>query len=172
MTAQNLDDVAQDIIFLKTQMAEEKQKIEAITAKLGLLDHLLHDSTEIKIAVEIAATKTNKRLAVLEELLTKTEKIKKKSHTINKHVFALATKGHQRNSSHNKSLSFGQFSVSEVDNHPEFDFGQTEEEFKEITDWVVEFKKFPPVVNTRYLSMMSLRHQEEGNSSVTGPPPP
>ena len=26
LTAQNLDDIAQDIIFLKTQMAEEKQK--------------------------------------------------------------------------------------------------------------------------------------------------
>ena len=118
LTAQNLDDISQDIIFLKTQMAEEIQKIEAITAKLGLLDHLLHDSTEIKIAVEIATTKIDKRLAVLEELLTKTEKIKKKSHTVNEHVFALATKGHQIKSSHSKSLSFGQFSVSEVDNHP------------------------------------------------------
>ena len=61
---------------------------------------------------------------MLEELLTKTEKIKKKSHTVNEHVFALATKGHQRNSSHSKSLYFGQFSVSEVDNRPEFDFRQ------------------------------------------------
>ena len=112
LTAQNLDDVTQDIVFLKTQMAEEKQKIEAITAKLGLLDHLLHDSTEIKIAMEIAATKTDKRLAVLEELLTKTKKLKKKSHTVNEHVFAIATKGHQRKSSHGKSLCFGHFSVS------------------------------------------------------------
>ena len=124
-------------------MAEEKKKIEAITAKLGLLDHLLHDSTEIKIAMEIAATKTDKRLALLEELLTKTEKLKKKSHIVNDHVFALATKGHQRKSSHGKSLSFGQFSVSEDDNRREYDFVQTEKEFKEITDWVVEFKKFP-----------------------------
>ena len=92
--AQNLDDIAQDIIFLKTQMAEEKQKIEAITTKLGLLDHLLHDSIEIKIAVEIAATKTDKRLAVLEQLLTKTETLKKKSHVVSDHVFSLATKGH------------------------------------------------------------------------------
>ena len=45
LTAQNLDDIAQDIIFLKTQMAEEKQKIETITTKIELLDHLLHDST-------------------------------------------------------------------------------------------------------------------------------
>ena len=124
-------------------MEEEKQKIEAIIAKLGLLDHLLHDSTEIKIAMEIAATKSDKRLAVLEEILTKTEKLKRKSHIVNEHVFALATKGHQRKSSHGKILSFGQFSVSEDDNRPEYDFGQTDEEFKEITDWVVEFKKFP-----------------------------
>ena len=62
--------------------------------------------------MEIAATKTDKRLAVLEELLTKTKKLKKKSHTVNEHVFAIATKGHQRKSSHGKSLSFGQFSVS------------------------------------------------------------
>ena len=47
-------------------MAKEKQRIEAITTKLGLLDNLLHDSTEIKIAVEITATKIDKRLAVLE----------------------------------------------------------------------------------------------------------
>ena len=100
LTVQNLDDVAQDIIFLKTQMAEEKQKIETITTKLELLNHLLHDSTEIKIAVEISATKTDKRLAVLEEILTKTETLKKKSHVISDHVFALATKGHQRKSSH------------------------------------------------------------------------
>ena len=33
---------------------------------------------------------------------------------------------------------------SEDDNRPEYDFGQTEEEFKEITDWVVEFKKISP----------------------------
>ena len=124
-------------------MEEEKQKIEAIIAKLGLLDHLLHDSTEIKIAMEIAPTKFDKRLAVVEELLTKTEKLKKKSHSVNEHVFALATKGHQRKSSHGKSLSFGQFSVSEDDNRREYDFVQTEKEFKEITDWVVEFKKFP-----------------------------
>ena len=45
LTAQNLDDIAQDIIFLKTQMAEEKQKIESITIKLELLNHFLHDST-------------------------------------------------------------------------------------------------------------------------------
>ena len=112
LTAQNLDDVTQDIIFLKTQMEKEKQKIKAITTKLGLLDHLLHDLAKIKIAMEIAATKTDKRLAVLEELLTKTKKLKKKSHTVNEHVFAIATKGHQRKSSHGKSLFFGHFSVS------------------------------------------------------------
>ena len=84
--------MAQDIIFLKTQMAEEKQKIESLTTKLELLNHLLHDSTEIKIAVEIAHTKTYKRLVVLEDLLTKTENLKKKSHIVSGHVFALATK--------------------------------------------------------------------------------
>ena len=73
-------------------MAEEKQKIESIATKLELLNHLLHDSTEIKIAVEIAATKIDKRLVVLEELLTKTETLKKKSHVVSDHVFALATK--------------------------------------------------------------------------------
>ena len=62
--------------------------------------------------MEIAATKTDKRLAMLEELLTKTKKLKKKSHTVNEHVFAIATKGHQRKSSHGKSLCFGHFSVS------------------------------------------------------------
>ena len=79
LTAQNLDDIAQDIIFLKTQMAKEKEKIESITTKLELLNHLLHDSTEIKIAVEIVATKTDKRLVVLEELLTKTKTLKRRN---------------------------------------------------------------------------------------------
>ena len=88
-------------------MAEEKQKIEAITSKLGLLDHLLHDSTKIKITVEIVATKIDKRWALLEDLLTKTKTLKKRSHVVSDHVFALATKGHQRKSSHSKSLSFG-----------------------------------------------------------------
>ena len=97
-----------------------------------MLDHLLHDSTEIKIAIEIAATKSDKRLVVLEELLTKTETLKKKSHVVSDHVFALATKGHQRKSSHSKSLSFGQFSISEEDTRPEYDFGEDEEYFKEI----------------------------------------
>ena len=75
------------------------------------------------MAVEIAATKTNKRLAVLEEILTKTKTLKKKSHVVSDHVFALATKGHQRKSSHSKSLYFGQFSISEDDTRPKYDFG-------------------------------------------------
>ena len=109
---------------------------------------------------------------MLEELLTKTKTLKKKSHVVSDHVFALATKGHQRKSSHSKSLSFGQFSMSEEDTHPQYDFGQNEEYFKEIRNWVVEFKKFPLALDPKYLAMMSLRHQEEGNSSVTGPLPP
>ena len=56
------------------------------------MDHPLHDSTKIKIEVEMTARKIDKRLAVLEQFLTKIETLKKKSHVVSDHVFSLATK--------------------------------------------------------------------------------
>ena len=65
MTAQNLDDMAYDLLSLKKIIVEEKQKIGLVETKLGLLDHILNDSTEIKEATEKAADKTERRLEKL-----------------------------------------------------------------------------------------------------------
>ena len=44
MTAQNLDDMAHDLLALKKIIVEEKEKINLVETKLGLLDHLLKNS--------------------------------------------------------------------------------------------------------------------------------
>ena len=78
MTAQNLDDNAYDLLSLKKIIVEEKEKIALVETKLGLLDHLLKDSVEMKEAVEKATDKTERRLAKLEEILTQTQEVKNK----------------------------------------------------------------------------------------------
>ena len=57
MTAQNLDDMACDLLNIKKTIVEEKEKITLVETKLGLMDHLLNDSAEIKEAVYKAADK-------------------------------------------------------------------------------------------------------------------
>ena len=79
MTAQNLDDMAYDLLVLKKIVVEEKEKISLIETKLGLLDNLLKDSAEMKEVVGKAANKTERRLAKLEEILTQTQELKRKS---------------------------------------------------------------------------------------------
>ena len=95
MTTQNLDDMAYDLLALKKIIVEEKEKITLVETKLGLLDHLLKDSAEMKEAVEKAADKTECRLAKLEELLTQTQELKKKVPGVNPSVFALESQGHK-----------------------------------------------------------------------------
>ena len=58
MTAQNLDDMAYDLLDIKNTIIEEKEKIALVETKLGLMDHLLNDSAEIKEAVNKDADKT------------------------------------------------------------------------------------------------------------------
>ena len=48
MTAQNLDDMAFDLLVLKKMAVEEKEKISLVETKLGFADHLLKDSVEMK----------------------------------------------------------------------------------------------------------------------------
>ena len=79
LTAQNLDDMARDILEIKSFVLEEKEKISVVDTKLGLLNHLLSDTEEIKEAVIAAAKKTELRLAKLEELLSQTQKLRKKA---------------------------------------------------------------------------------------------
>ena len=88
MTAQNLEDMAYDLLVLKKIVVEEKEKISLIETKLALLDNLLKDSVEMKEAVEKSADKTTRRLAKLEELLTQTQELKKKVPGVNPSVFS------------------------------------------------------------------------------------
>ena len=66
MTTQNIDNMAYDLLDIKNTIVEEKEKIALIETKLGLMDHLLNDSTEIKQAVCKAADKIEQILAKLE----------------------------------------------------------------------------------------------------------
>ena len=96
MTTQNLDDMDYDLLVFKKIVVEEKEKISLVETKLGLLDHLLKDSAEMKEAVEKAAYKIERRLAKLEEILTQTQELKKKVSGVNPSVFSLASQGHKR----------------------------------------------------------------------------
>ena len=88
-----------------------------VEAKLGLLDHLLKYSAEMKEVVEKAADKTEWILSKLEELLTQTQELKKKVPGLTPSVFALASQGHKRKetsekeSKHHRSVSFSMLSI-------------------------------------------------------------
>ena len=175
MTAKNLDDMAYDLLVLKKMVVEEKEKISLVETKLGLLDHLLKDSEEMKEAVEKAADKSERRLAKLEELLTQAQELKKKVPGVNPSVFALASQGHKRKETpkkenkHHQSISFSMLSISE-DEKPEFNFGRDEEEFDDFKECIRHFKTFPPTLDNKYLNMMSV-HDRVESSSIHNPPP-
>ena len=111
--------MAYDLLVLKNMVVEEKEKISLVETKLGLLDHLLKDSAEMKEAVEKATDKTGRRLAKLEEFFTQTQELKKKVVGVNPSVFALASQGHKRKetpkreNNHHRSVSFSMLSISE-----------------------------------------------------------
>ena len=96
MTAQNIDDMACDLINIKSSIVEEKQNIALVETKLGLMDHILTDSVEIKEAVSKTADKIEQRLAKLEELLGQTQELKKKVPGLSPSVFALLAQGHKK----------------------------------------------------------------------------
>ena len=79
LTAKNLDEVALDLLKLRSAMSEEKDQISAAESKLGLIDHLLSDTTEIKDVVSKAADRIERRLQKIEELLAASEKLEKKA---------------------------------------------------------------------------------------------
>ena len=91
MTAQNIDDMAYDLMDIKNTIVEEKEEIALVETKLELMDHLLNDSAEIKEAVCKVADKIERRLAKLEELLGQTQELIKKVPGLNPSVFSLAT---------------------------------------------------------------------------------
>ena len=105
MTAQNIDDMAYDLMDIKNTIVEKKEMIALVETKLGLMDHLLNDYAEIKEAACKATDKTERRLAKLEELLGQTQELKKKVPGLNPSVFALATQGHKRKETERRNRS-------------------------------------------------------------------
>ena len=93
LTAQNLDNMAQDLLQIKSSVINEKEQISVVETKLGILNHLLQDTEEIKQAMAAAANKIELRLAKLEELISQTQKLKKRTRGISPKVYALATQG-------------------------------------------------------------------------------
>ena len=125
-------------------MSEEKEQIFAVEAKLGLIDHLLSDTTEIKDVVSKAADRIERRLQKIEELLLTSEKLKKKkAPEVSKEAIALVLQGYDTKKKSatpplERSFSFVMFHVPERDpNKPDFDFGQSEAEFEWRQSFVV-----------------------------------
>ena len=67
-----------------------------VKTKLGLIDHILTDSAEIKEAVAKATDKIERRLARIEELIVQTKELKKRNPGLGPSVLALAAQGHKR----------------------------------------------------------------------------
>ena len=61
-----------------------------VETKLGLIDHLLTDSTAIKEALAKVADKTERRLDRLEELISQTHELKKRVPGLSPSALALA----------------------------------------------------------------------------------
>ena len=70
-----MDDVSLDILEIKKKIEEEKECLNNIESKIDMVLHAFIDTSELKTA----ATKTDKRLDVLEEMISKVQKIKGKS---------------------------------------------------------------------------------------------
>jgi hypothetical protein len=63
-------------------------------------------------------------------------------------------------------------SVEEQDDRPKFDFGATEKEVEEITDWVKGFKDLPQSLPAKYLHMLQIPKREESTSRYVFVLPP
>jgi vacuolar-type H+-ATPase subunit I/STV1 len=74
LTARNIDDIALDILEVKRQIEGEKEYIKNIQSKVDLVLHVLTNTSDLKNV----ATKTDKRLEVLEQMLSKVQKLKGK----------------------------------------------------------------------------------------------
>ena len=165
MTAKNLDDVDLDILKLRSAMTEEKEQISAVEAKLGLIDHLLSDTVEIKTAGSKTADRIERRLQKIEELLAANKKLKKKAPEVSQMAISLALQGYDTKKKSvtpplERSYSFGMFHVPKRDpNKPDFSFGQDEAEFENLRGWVKAIKELPPALEQKYydLHMMSSR---------------
>ena len=139
-----------------------------VETKLELMNHLLADTEEIKEAIAKAADKIERRLAKLEELISQTSELKKKAPKLSPTAFSLATQGYAKKYTKKKlecSYSFGMFTFQEKemneeeDTRPEFTFGQDEEDFQEVKEWIGHFHSFKPTLEPSILNMLNVHHQ-------------
>ena len=102
-------------------MAEEKEQISAVEAKLGLIDHLMSDTDEIKTAVSKAADRIERRLQKIEELLEQNAKLKKRVPEVSPMAISLALQGYEKNKPSapqlDRSLSFRMFNIPEEEDN-------------------------------------------------------
>ena len=98
LTAQNLDDMALDVLQIKNSILDEKEKVSLLETKMDLLNHLLSDSEEIKTAVSTAAVKIEKRLERIEELIVQMNTLKSRFPKVSPVAFELATQGYEKKS--------------------------------------------------------------------------
>lgn len=75
LTARNIDDISLDILEVRRQIEGEKECIKNIESRADLVLHVLTDTSDLKNS----ATKSDKRLEVLEKMLRKVQKFKGKS---------------------------------------------------------------------------------------------
>ena len=158
LTAQNLDDMALDLMQIRNSILDEKDKVSLLETNMDLLNHLLSDSEEIKNVVSTTTVKIEKRLERIEELIVQMTNIKTKVPKVIPMAFALATQGYEKNSFKpqlERSFSFRMFSADTEDEKSDFDFGQNEADLEEVEDWIGFFKSCKPALEPKYLQMMS-----------------
>ena len=74
LTARNIDDISLNNLEVKKKIEEGKECAKNIESKVDLVLHVLTNTFELKNV----ATKTNKRLEILEQMLSKVHKLKGK----------------------------------------------------------------------------------------------
>ena len=144
--------MAQDILSLKASMQEEKERIAEVSAKLELVQHLLADTEAIKKMIARASENILTRISKMEELSKRAYSLGSKVFKPSPAILALAAEGYKRKETKAKlqrSMSFGMMTTDEIDQRPEFDFGQSEKEFRSLTRWVTAIKSLPPTISEK-----------------------
>jgi uncharacterized protein YeeX (DUF496 family) len=128
---------------LKKSVQDEQTQISLLNAKLDIIQHIVKDTEKIKQVMDIVATKLEKRLDALGTMMIRAQDLRKQTKTLSQSALQSVSKGHKK--THSKSYSFGQMSVEEQDDRPEFDFEATKEvvelqkygdpKYKYVQDW-------------------------------------
>jgi hypothetical protein len=77
MTATNIDDITLDILQLKKFVQYEQTQISLLNAKLDIIHHIVKDTEKIKQAMDIVATKLEKRLDSLGTMMVRDQDLRK-----------------------------------------------------------------------------------------------